>query len=218
VPTFFDTLAKVTFLRVALGGDREPVTSITVPAHAARSVSVLIEAPVMLGDGSVYGGYLTFTPTAGVATPVSVPYAGFKGDYQALNVVAIEPRLLARNAAGTLVAASAGRVYTMRGGNLPAFSIGLGYGVDQISARIVGLDGSAWIVPVAAFTYDMMRRSNPGTPATFSSGDFDASVLPDGRYRFEIDMVRALGDASNPRHHQIVSTPWFAIQRPATAP
>jgi minor extracellular serine protease Vpr len=181
-------------------------------------LNVRIVAPTGLAEGSVYGGYLTFTPTAGVATAVTVPYAGVKGDYQSVNVVASDPKLLGRNASGALVAANPGRVYTMRGGDVPAFSLSLRYGVDVISARYVGLDGSAWIAGIPAFAYAMMHRNNAATPATFSGGDFDASVLPDGRYRIEIDLVKALGDASNPAHHQAATTPWFSIQRPTTRP
>jgi subtilisin family serine protease len=211
-PAFFEAEANVVFTRNLLNEGESEITSLTVPAHGARSFEVWIDAPTGLADGSVYGGYLTITPESGTATPVTVPYAGFKGDYQELNVVSSAPQMLAR-AGATLVPAPAGQVYTMKNGDLPAFNIGLLYGVQRLTVRLVGIDSNAWIGPVDAASFTMMRRSNPGTATTITAANFDPTFLPDGRYRIQIDLLKALGDAANPRHHQIVETPWFSIKR-----
>ena len=214
-PAFFEAESKVVFTRNELNVGETELTSLTVPAHGARSFEVWIDAPTGLADGSVYGGYLTITPAAGGATPVTVPFAGFKGDYQELNVVSADPKMLTR-VAGALVAAPAGQVYTMKGADLPAFNIGLLYGVQKLTVRFVGIDQNAWIGPVESASFTMMRRSNPGTASSITAASFDPTLLPDGRYRLQLDLLKALGDASNPRHHQIVETPWFVVKRGAT--
>ncbi len=68
---------------VAFEQDGEPVTSITVRAHRTAKLDVTITPNPALSEGAVYGGYLVFTPDVGDA-PLRVPYAGYKGDYQAV--------------------------------------------------------------------------------------------------------------------------------------
>ena len=61
-------------------------TSLTVPSRGTATVDVTIAANAALPDRSLYGGYIRFTPV-GTGTPMSVPYAGFKGDYQSTVVL-----------------------------------------------------------------------------------------------------------------------------------
>lgn len=58
--------------------------SVTVPAGGSAEVTVTITAPGG-PEHAVYGGYLTFTPEEG--EPLRVPYAGFVGDYQAVDTM-----------------------------------------------------------------------------------------------------------------------------------
>jgi subtilisin family serine protease len=76
----------------------EPATSavafsrprVPVRAHARVTFDVRIAPDPGLSEGAVYGGYLVATPDDGTA-PLRVPYAGYKGDYQA--VPAMTPTL-----------------------------------------------------------------------------------------------------------------------------
>jgi minor extracellular serine protease Vpr len=81
-PGSFTTAAAVTYSQ---GGS--PVTSVTVPAGgtATVDVNISISAPATAADRRVYGGYLRLT--AGSET-YRVPYAGFRGDYQSIQVLA----------------------------------------------------------------------------------------------------------------------------------
>jgi minor extracellular serine protease Vpr len=57
--------------------------SVTVPAHGTATVSASIAAfPDAWDPTAIYGGFLTFTPTAGSTQTLRVPYTGFVGDYQ----------------------------------------------------------------------------------------------------------------------------------------
>ena len=60
-----------------------PVASIPVPAHGSARIDVRITPDASLSEGAVYGGYLVFAPGDG-GPPLRVPFAGYKGDYQAV--------------------------------------------------------------------------------------------------------------------------------------
>ena len=68
---------------VAFSLHGQPVTSVTVPAGATRRIDVSIAPNPGLSEGAVYGGYLVLRPDSGDQL-LRVPYAGYKGDYQAV--------------------------------------------------------------------------------------------------------------------------------------
>jgi minor extracellular serine protease Vpr len=68
---------------VAFTHARHAMASITVPAHGRARLDVSITPDAGLSEGAVYGGHLVFTPSDG-GPPLRVPYAGYKGDYQAV--------------------------------------------------------------------------------------------------------------------------------------
>jgi minor extracellular serine protease Vpr len=70
--------STVTFTRAG-----QPITSIAVPRRGRARLDVRIAGDASLSEGAVYGGYLVFTPADG-GPPLRVPYAGYKGDYQAV--------------------------------------------------------------------------------------------------------------------------------------
>jgi minor extracellular serine protease Vpr len=74
-PGAFTTAAGVSFAP----------SSVTVPAGGSTTVNVTVTPPT--SQGRVYGGYLVVTP-AGGGQPLRVPYAGFSGDYQLIQVLA----------------------------------------------------------------------------------------------------------------------------------
>jgi minor extracellular serine protease Vpr len=59
--------------------------SVPVPAGASATVDVTITPPT--SQGRVYGGYIVLTPAV-AGPPLRVPYAGFSGDYQLIQVLA----------------------------------------------------------------------------------------------------------------------------------
>jgi minor extracellular serine protease Vpr len=60
--------------------------SVTVPANGTASVNVTIPRPNFGANKLVYGGYIRFTPQSG-GQMLSVPYAGYGGDYQFIPVL-----------------------------------------------------------------------------------------------------------------------------------
>ena len=69
--------------------------SVTVPAHGPATISVTITADPVEGDlptGGLYGGYLVFEgPRQNLDSVFSVPYAGYKGDYQSIVAIPTAP-------------------------------------------------------------------------------------------------------------------------------
>jgi len=68
--------------------------SVTVPAQGSATVTVKITADPLEDDiptGGLYGGYLVFQDHANADTMFSVPYAGFKGDYQSIVAIPTAP-------------------------------------------------------------------------------------------------------------------------------
>ena len=61
-------------------------SSVTVPGNGAANVFVTITPNPAMPDKGVYGGYIKFTPQGG-GQEYRVPYAGFKGDYQSIQVL-----------------------------------------------------------------------------------------------------------------------------------
>ena len=55
---------------------------VTVPAGGTALVTASVSVDVGTPDGELYGGYIQLMPTTG-GNAITVPFAGYKGDYQA---------------------------------------------------------------------------------------------------------------------------------------
>ncbi len=78
-PAFLTGFATATF----------SVPSVLVPAGSSTTVDATITANAALANKSMYGGYLVISGSNGET--VRVPYAGFKGDYQSIQVLVPTP-------------------------------------------------------------------------------------------------------------------------------
>lgn len=192
----------------------DPIDEITVPAGGVASFQVRVTADPAAPQGTVYGTYLAFLPTSPVpgATPILVPAAGFAGDYQALPMVNFLPALVV-SIDDELYLADAGWPYTMRGEDVPYVAFGMAHAAQTMTIEIVPLGERVWIGPQPALEAELVRRNNPGALSVYGFGDFDASGLPDGEYRFRVHLLAAEGDPTNPAHRLTVESPSFFIAR-----
>ena len=95
--------------------------SVTVPAGGSATVGVTIAADPLedgIPTGGLYGGYLVLTASGADAATYRVPYAGFKGDYQAIVAMPTGPVVAKRNAPfekgpQTYVTAGANEIWTL---------------------------------------------------------------------------------------------------------
>lgn len=204
--------------------------SVTVPAGGSAQVTVTIN-PGANPVGSQYGGYVVFTPQ-GAGTQLRVPYAGFNGDYQALKVLTIAPRLASGNADGSFTPTLEPATYTLQDGDVPYFLLHLDHFARFLKMDVVE---AATGKPVHPQFSNMLTQEYLGRNSTaggFFAYDWDGTVshsrgsngvgndkdkrkaLPNGSYIIKLTVLKALGDASNPAHLETWTSPVITLARP----
>ncbi len=200
-------------------------STLTVPPLGSATVDVTITANAGLPDRSLYGGYITFTPQ-GTGTPMSVPYAGFKGDYQTTQVLVPTANgfpWLATLAGGTYTNQPSGATFTMADGNIPYFLMHL----DHLSRRIVLEAYDAATGTLVGKVSDDEYVTRNSTPSGFFAFVWDGVTFrgptgnpvlvreaPNGQYVVKVKVLKALGDESNPAHWETWTSPTITIARP----
>ncbi|MFL6199597.1 MAG: S8 family serine peptidase [Thermoanaerobaculia bacterium] len=207
VPAFSTSSAAVAF----------SVPTVTVPAGGTATVDVTITAPIALADKGMYGGYIVIAPQGG-GLDVKVPYAGFKGDYQSIQVLV--PTVnnfpwLSRQVGANYVQAAANPVYTMVGTDIPFITAHLDHQAREVRIEVFeAASGKAWH---RAFSDEYFPR-NTGA-ATFFSFAFDGQTtsgskvytVPDGQYVLKLTVRKALGGLTD---FETWTSPVFNIDRP----
>ena len=202
-------------------------SSVTVPAGGSATVDVTITPSAGLTDRSMYGGYVVLGGSDG--SQFSVPYAGFKGDYQSIQILTGLFVLGRQVAPGSFDdrpgrervhaperrpdpehprplppsgEADGGRGSGMRPAQKvhPVFSNGL-------ESDYLPRNGSA--TGIFAFPWDGNRSHDNGG----GNGDHRKAV-PDGTYTLTVKLLKALGDPANPAHWETATTVSFVIDRP----
>jgi subtilisin family serine protease len=190
--------------------------TVTVPPFSKATVDVTIAAPDL--TGGQYGGYIVFTPEGGGQT-LRVPYAGFVGDYQAIQALAPTSfnfpwlskltacsllRGLDCYVGGSYANQPAGATFTMVGTDVPYILVHLDHQVRQLRMKVFDANtGRAWH---DALNEQYHPRSSGSTTffaypwdGTTTGGRFTYTV-PDGQYVIVIQVLKALGDPNNPAH------------------
>ncbi len=210
---------------------------VIVPAGDSATFEVTIE-PQGLSQAQ-YGGYIVLTPSEEGA-PLSVPFAGFAGDYQALPLLedlgpndlpalgklAECDRLIGIDCAagGSWELAADGTSFTMAEGDVPTVLIHLEHPARSLTFSIYQAmpdgttpDAIAENQAVARYVEHVGRDSGTFTAWTWDgtrSTEGDArSAVPDGNYVLQVRALSALGDPENPDHVETWSTPAFTIDR-----
>jgi len=204
-PGFWDSDAVVTF----------DVPSITVPRHGEEEIKVTI-TPATYPDKGQYGGYIILTPRDG-APASRVPFAGFVGDYQSIEVLANPyglPWLVDVNwndpvAPFTLVDAD----------NMPYVIVHLDHQSRTFKLEAFNAVTGKSIGTILQLDY-MIRNST-------SSGVFEFAwdgtttikknkiyTAPSGQYYIKLSVLKALGNSKNPTDWETWTSPVFDIARP----
>lgn len=209
VPAYFAGFATVAFSAPA----------VTVPAGGTASFTVTITANPGLQDGSLYGGYLVLTPQ-GDSPALRVPYAGFKGDYQAIEVLKPTPSnfpWLAKLDGTSLVNQPGGATYTMAGTDLPRVLVHFDHQLRRYRLEVFDADtGRAWH---RALEQEWVGRNSGATSfftltwdGTTRNGN-KVNTVPNGRYILKLTVVKALGDDDNPAHVETWTSPVVTVAR-----
>jgi minor extracellular serine protease Vpr len=205
--------------------------TVTVPAGGQASVTVSDRIdPTAMPDGELYSGYVQLMPDSGDA--ISVPYAGYKGDYQANQVLTSEgvgfPWLASNDGTNVTHITADGHVFTMKDKDFPTLMFHLELPARQFNVQIENADGS-FVHPF--FNYADRESFLPLTSTTATSGPtfftftWDGSrgqdngssktrVVPNGTYKLKMSVLKPLGNAANDSDWETFTTPAFTIARP----
>jgi hypothetical protein len=204
-PDFWDSDAVVTF--------NNP--SVTIRGRGDKEIRVTITPPTYPDQGQ-YGGYIVLTPTDG-GQVLRVPFAGFVGDYQSIEVLANPyglPWLVDYDWNDPTGPFTLVDVYTMpyvvvhlehqsRTFRLEAFDAVTGKSVGQI-LQLDYMIRNSTSTGVFEFAWD-------GTTTVKHNKVFTA---PDGQYFIKLSVLKALGNYKNPADWETWSSPVFEIDRP----
>ena len=185
-------------------------------------IRVTITPPPQAEGGRLIGGYITLTPDDG-GPVLRVPYTAYNGDYQA--IVALTPTpagfpWLAKLSNGSLQNQPGGAIFTMVGGDAPFILFHLDHQVANFRLEVFDVTTGRSL----NFADDENFVIRNSTPAGFFAFVWDGttmkrpggktSTLPNGTYRIELSVLKALGDPRNPAHVERWSSPNITIARP----
>jgi len=214
-------------------------SSVTVPAGGSASVTLTVTAPAA-PDKAQYGGYVTFTNATEV---LRVPYAGFVGDYQSIQVLAPTAPTnygfpwLAKLSGTTFTNQPTGATFTLQGGDVPYLLVHRAHQARLLKADIVHATSG---LPVhddfsTAFQVEYLSRHGAQNPNAAGTAFFTAhawhgnrlhsngqgskaglawKTVPDGQYKLVLKVLKALGDPANPAHWETWASPTITIDRP----
>jgi len=223
-PTFLESDATVVF----------SAPSVTVQALGTALVDVTI-TPASGPVNGQYGGFLVFTPQ-GSGQLYRVPFAGFVGDYQGIQVLVptannfpvvaklvpgscstVDPATGECIGYGYYTTNNAGVPYTLTGTDFPYFAMYLAHQARSMMIDVYDLAGKAWH---RAIREEYLPRTPAGDDLSpfFWDGTTTAGnktyTLPDGQYIVKLSLLKALGDKTNPAHWETWTSPVITIDRP----
>ncbi len=221
--------------------------SVTVPAGGSATVGVTIAADPLedgIPTGGLYGGYLVLTASGADAATYRVPYAGFKGDYQAIVAMPTGPVVAKRNAPfekapQTYVTAGANEIWTLASPDeIPNVLIHFDHQVRYLELQVVDAASGKPLHPVFSnyLERNWVARNATRPPA---GGPFAADenvfafpwdgtrmhdngkgtadhrkLVPDGQYKIVARALKALGDPANPADWEVKTSATITIDRP----
>jgi minor extracellular serine protease Vpr len=168
-----------------------------------------------------YGGYIVLTPTNG-GKVYRVPFAGFVGDYQGIQVLAPTangfPWLAFLDDEGFFnPVPPAGQTYTLVNGDNPFVLAHF----EHQSRRVLMDVYDSKNKKVGSFVKEQYFGRN-STPTGFFAFEWDGSLqkgshtinVKDGVYTIKAEVLKALGDPHNPAHTETWVSPPITIDRP----
>ena len=217
VPAFFTGFASVAF----------SAPTVTVAAGGIATVDATITANSTLADKSIYGGYIVFVPQGG-GQELSVPYSGFKGDYQSIQAMA--PTVnnfpwLAKVVGTSYVNQPGGASYTLQGNDIPFLLVHFDHQVTRFQVEVRYASNNQLVHPVFFYAIEdeyLPRNSTATSVVAFpwdgsrqhNNGNDKTKTVPNGQYKLTVKALKALGDPSNPAHWESWTSPVITLARP----
>jgi minor extracellular serine protease Vpr len=214
-------------------------TTVTVPAGGSAELNVVVTPPAGAPDKSQYGGYIMMNSPLGAS--LRVPYAGFSGDYQSIQVLGdvsiggsvYDFPLFQVDRTGDIydptenptgLSFSFATVKDTDGNDvLDAPSVLINFALQSRRLTVDLLDGNGGLVgTLGSENYLPRNKTNVlGATATDTFFTFgwdgtlaDDSKAPNGKYQLRYRVLKALGDENNAADTETYTTPVFAVARP----
>jgi hypothetical protein len=169
-------------------------SQVTVSPHGRARIGVTIAPAATLSEGAIYGGYLVFTPADG-GPPLRVPYAGYKGDYQAVPAM-------------TATAQGYPKLARLSDADVPSVLVHLNNYARRI--RIVAYRGHHRAGTV--LREDYVPRNHAEAPLAWNlATTLTLRRLPPGTYHVVLTVERALAERDTPV--ETWTSPTFTIAR-----
>jgi hypothetical protein len=202
-------------------------STVTVQPGSSATVNVSVALDPTTPEGELYGGFVQLTPTNG-GNALTVPFAGYMGDYQhqqVLSPTASGYPWLARPTGTTFTRITApGQVFTLTGTDFPTLVFHLNIPARQFNVQVENADGS-FVHP--AFNYADKESFLPrnSTATSFftltwdgtraqDNGNDKRKTLPNGTYKLKMSVLKPLGDPANDADWETFTSPAFTIARP----
>ncbi len=217
VPAFFTGFATVAF----------SAPTVTVAAGGIATVDATITANSTLANKSIYGGYIVFVPQGG-GQELSVPYSGFKGDYQSIQ--AMTPTAngfpwLAKLTGANYVNQPAGATYTLQGNDVPFLLVHFDHQVTKFQVEVRYASNNQLVHPVFYYAIEDEYLPRNSTATSFYSFVWDGSrqhnngndktkTVANGQYKLTVKALKALGDPNNAAHWETWTSPVITLARP----
>lgn len=214
-PAFDTSDANVIFTKDGL-----PITSVTVGAAGVANIKATIY-PASGPDKGQYGGYLVFSPQGG-GLVYRVPFAGFVGDYQSIQVLAPTKYgfpWMAVLYEGDLYkyTGPADWTFSMKDGDVPYILVHLDHQSRYMKLEVLDMAGRSF-KPFAVEEYLPRNSTSTGFFAwTFDGYTFAGNkvfTVPDGTYQVKISLLKALGNSGIAADWETWTSPAFVIDRP----
>ncbi|HNK63199.1 MAG TPA: S8 family serine peptidase [Anaerolineales bacterium] len=202
-PDFWDSDANVTFNK----------QSVTVERRDDAEVRVTITPPTYPDQGQ-YGGYIVFTPRDG-GQVYRVPFAGFVGDYQSIEVL--------NNPFGLPLLVDQdwndATVFTLANGDLPTFLVHLDHQSRIFKMEAFNASNGKSVGSILQLDYMIRNSTTTGIfefkwDGTTTGKHNKVYTAPNGQYYVTISVLKALGNPRNPADWETWTSPVFDLARP----
>ena len=173
-------------------------------------------------DKGLYGGYIVVTPSAGGGEVLRVPYAGFKGDYQSIQILAPTPfnfpALGRQNADGSFNLVPGGTFTLVGATQQPNVLYHLDHQARTLTIDVVNAKGKT-----LGRAHDLEYLARNSTSTGFFALAWDGSYrqhgnklkqAPDGQYTLVLSVKKPLAEKQNAAHTETWTSPTFTIDRP----